>query len=249
MAHNKNKLNNPIFLNFNLFDIIILGFISIISVVTFVFDRVAGNDFTLGLIALFCSITNCISVLLVIKKKPSSFIWGIITVIGFGYISYENGLFGNTIQYWGVYIPIQIVAFVLWWKKKNDTGTVMIKKMKWWLFVLLLFIFLGLAAGFSYIETFSKFQTWWFGSTQNQYYIYAFDATILMFSIFMSVLTITRDWQRWIISICVDTLQISLWTTKIIVDGFNSSIVIMIVSSIVLLCSAIYGLIIWKKNI
>ncbi|MDR1235353.1 MAG: nicotinamide riboside transporter PnuC [Mycoplasmataceae bacterium] len=200
-------------------------------------------------IAFVANVFNIVSVILATKKRVSCFIWGILAVIGFGAVAFFNQATGNWILYWIFYIPAQLFALYLW--RKNSINKIEVKPTsikKWQVIVACVgsAIFISL---FSWIETINGFQKMWYGpdATNHGLITYIFDAAVLILSITMTVFTWCRFKQRWYVSIIVDACQIALWITFLCTDVQNISAWIMIVSSLTMLTSAIYGVFNWQK--
>jgi nicotinamide riboside transporter PnuC len=63
----------------------------------------------------------------------------------------------------------------------------------------------------------------------------------------MTFYTWARFKERWYISILVDICQIGLWATILHLDVNNVSAWMMVVSSITMMVSALYGVFNWQK--
>jgi nicotinamide mononucleotide transporter PnuC len=200
-------------------------------------------------IAFISNIFNIVSVILATKKMLSCFVWGIIAVIGFGAVSLGNKEFGNVLLYWAFYVISQIIAIYLWNKHKDNKNLVKPTNIKLWHLLIILISTVGLIIGFFFIERIPSFQNWWYHNENiHSWYHNLLDASVLMLSIMMTVFTWLRFRQRWIISIVVDSCQVSLWSIQLVEGSLtNMSAAIMIVSSITMLTCAIYGVINWRK--
>jgi nicotinamide mononucleotide transporter PnuC len=201
-------------------------------------------------VAFIANIFNIVSVILATKKHISCFIWGLLAVIGFGGVAFGSQATGNVILYWIFYIPAQLFALYLW--RKNSTNKIEVKPttINGWQIIVTIIGSVGLIALFSWIETLSGFQNFWYGKNAIAYssLTYILDAAVLILSIVMTIFTWCRFKERWYVSILVDVCQIALWSAIIYHSGIDDiSSWIMIVSSITMMVSAIYGVFNWQK--
>ncbi|MDR2369008.1 MAG: nicotinamide riboside transporter PnuC [Mycoplasmataceae bacterium] len=201
-------------------------------------------------VAFLANICNIVSVILATKKHVSCFIWGLLAVIGFGGVAYGSYVMGNVILYWIFYIPAQLIALYLW--RKNSLNKIQVNPttIKGWQVVVSGVAAIGFIALFSWLETLQQFQSFWYHDKPISYSTFTFilDAAVLVLSIVMTVFTWCRFKERWFVSILVDICQIALWSAIIYHNGINDiSAWIMVVSSITMMVSAIYGVFNWQK--
>ena len=71
----------------------------------------------IDLVAAFCRIC---SVVLCAKGKRSGFLFGLVNVVGYAFISYHNQYYGEVMLNVLFYIPSNIVAYALWTKHKDE---------------------------------------------------------------------------------------------------------------------------------
>lgn len=75
-----------------------------------------------------CAITNVMSVILVAKGRMSNYWWGLVGVITYGIVSYNNHLFGNAALNIFYYLPMQFIGMWMWLRnKKSDRPDVDVK--------------------------------------------------------------------------------------------------------------------------
>ena len=74
------------------------------------------------LIGFVASISGIICVVLVAKGKISSYVFGTVNALAYGYVAYTYGLYGEAQLNWIFYLPLQFVGFALWYnhRKKSD---------------------------------------------------------------------------------------------------------------------------------
>jgi nicotinamide mononucleotide transporter PnuC len=185
------------------------------------------------------------------------FFWGILTVIAFGAISFNNKAFGNTISYWGFYIPAQIIAWILWYRASDDKVEIKPTVIKWWGIVIAAITSVGVIALFTWIETLNGFQSFWYGDKTNTKYTLfrcVLDSSIFILPITLSVFAWLRFRERWVLSIFIDSIQTIFWI--LLATGYDqkpkgpevNANWIMMISSLTMLITAIYGTYNWYKH-
>lgn len=80
-------------------------------------------------IAVVSAVAGVISVVLCAKGKISTYIFATINSVLYAYICFQNGLFGGMMLHALYYIPMNIVGFISWNKKKNSNGEVKARRL------------------------------------------------------------------------------------------------------------------------
>ena len=90
----------------------------------------AWHDTLIGLIA---SITGMICVVLTAKAKISSFYFGLINILTYSYVAYQNRYFGDVMLNMLYFLPMTFVGIYFWKKhlKDNAHGEVKVKSLTW----------------------------------------------------------------------------------------------------------------------
>ena len=66
------------------------------------------KDTVIGTIS---AVSNILCVILVAKNRISSYFWGLIGVLTYGYIAYSNRIFGDAMLNFLYYLPMQFVGY------------------------------------------------------------------------------------------------------------------------------------------
>ena len=75
------------------------------------------KDTFIGIVS--ATTTGVICVILTADGKRSSYVWGLINCVTYAYVSYLNGLYGETMLNLIYYVPIQFIGFYAWSKNLN----------------------------------------------------------------------------------------------------------------------------------
>lgn len=175
------------------------------------------KDTVLGLVS---STAGVLCVVLAGKGKISTYYVGIIQASTYAYISYQYGLYGESMLNALFYLPIQFIGIYLWNKNKADVSVrgadVLVKKLnKRQVFCLAGVI---IVASFTYAILLNKI-----GGQQVH-----LDSFAVVISVVAQILMIKRYAEQWALWILVNVLSISLWVTVLIQNGGNDwSMVLM----------------------
>ncbi|AYP68548.1 nicotinamide riboside transporter [Exiguobacterium phage vB_EalM-132] len=210
----------------------LLTFFSITLYLFFAFE-----DSFIGLVS---SLAGMLCVVLVAKGKIANYYFGIVQVLGYGWISYSYGLFGEVILNLAIYLPLQFVGIYYWNKSAKQTlwvsskmEDIAVKRMtkEQWMF----------GAG------------WFIGSLvvliPALYFLggkyVGIDGITTMLSIGAQILMIKRFAEQWLLWIVVNILSIIMWAYVLLDAGGNDwNILVMWVA---FLFNSIYGYINWIK--
>ena len=195
-------------LGFNLFEISLIAVVSAISLFYFVSTAASGDaseDISVigyaavDFIAAFCGIC---SVVLCAKGKRSGFVFGLVNVAGYAFISYHNAYFGEVMLNVLFYIPANIISYVLWSRHKDenrDDKEVKAKSLSALQTVSSLAVIAVVTIGYHFVlESLGGAMTYLDGAT-----------TVL--SIFATILMAMRYSEQWLYWIIVDALTVALW--------------------------------------
>lgn len=192
-------------------------------------------------IATIAAITGILCVVFVGKGKISNYLFGLISVSLYAYISYTFQLYGEMMLNLLVYVPVQFIGFYFWRKNMTRENTVnkagveeVIAKSlttKQWIIV-------GVAAvvgTFSYIELLK-----YLGSA-----LAVLDGATVVISIVAQILMVLRYREQWALWILVNVMTISLWSVLYFQNGETS--LPLLVMYIMYLCNSLYGYYNWTK--
>lgn len=192
----------------------------------------AWGDTVVGLLA---SLTGMLCVVLTAKGKISSYYPGIINVILYAYIAYQQKYFGEVMLNAIYFLPMQFVGIYIWSKHRvSDTGVkmdnVVIKFMT------------------------NKNRIFWGVISIISVYVYGLflrdiggnmpfiDSMSTVFSIVAMILLAMRYMEQWILWIVVDIVSIILWVVAFVNTGNDISMLVMWSAYLI---NAIWGLYIW----
>ena len=213
--------------HWNVFEIIWLLLFSTVAVIITIVSKDNFFGFTVFLSGVVC-------VVLVAKGNILNYIIGLYNTLGYAWIAWHNGLFGEVFEYLLFYLPMTVVGFFLWRNKMQD-GTVLMRKLhlKWILLLLAIIISATGIVGYllSLIEA------------QNTPYI---DAATNVLSVLATILMVLRYREQWGAYILLNVLSIIMWLFRA-VDG-SPEAAIMIVMWSAFLVNSFYGFYNWTKG-
>lgn len=183
------------------------------------------------------ALTNIICVILVAKGRVSNYIWGLIGVVLYGYVSYTNKLYGNAALNIIYYMPMQFIGMYYWLKNTNDSAsdvTVAPLSLRGWVAYTVATVVGTYAASLILAHT---------GDPSP-----VLDGFTAFASIVAMWLMVKRHAEQWIVWVLVDVVTVYIWWTTT-PEGQRSYA--MIAMWIVFTGNALYGLWKWyitKKN-
>lgn len=192
-------------------------------------------------IATIAAITGILCVVFVGKGKISNYLFGLISVSLYAYISYTFQLYGEMMLNLLVYVPVQFIGFYFWRKNMTSENTVnnagveeVIAKAltaKQWVIVAITTII----GTFLYIELLK-----YLGSA-----LAILDGATVVISIVAQILMVLRYREQWALWIIVNMMTIALWTAMYFQNGETS--LPLLVMYVMYLCNSIYGYYNWIK--
>ena len=191
-------------------------------------------------IGFIASISGIICVVLVAKGKISSYVFGTVNAIAYGYVAYTYGLYGEAQLNWIFYLPLQFVGFALWYKNRKQTNELKINgediyakrlSSKMW-------GILGVLIILSYVAY--TYFLHGIGST-----LAGIDSLAVVLSVFANFLMIFRFTEQWLLWIVVNVITVVLWVVVLVNSGGNDwSILAMWIAFLV---NSVYGYFNWLK--
>lgn len=176
------------------------------------------------------AVTGILYVLLACKGKRSAYLFGIVNVILYAIISWEQRLFGETMLNILYYLPLQIIGFILWSRHLNEASGEVIPGSLTWKKRGLLLLALALCV-FGYGQLLKHF-----GDPLP--YIDAFTTVASIFAMTFSVKRLVEQWPIWT---AVNALSIYMWWMRYLENRENAATLAMWV---IFLGNAFYG---WTK--
>lgn len=188
----------------------------------------------------FSMVTGIFGILCVVltaKGKLSNFVFGLLNVGAYGWLSFQNHLYGDFALNIFFYIPFQFIGFFLWKKmsEKRYSGKKSVRRLTL-VQVLLMAIISGLV-----IFGYGKYL-----STTNDPTPYI-DSTSTVLSIVATVLMSFRYAEQWLCWIIVNIVTIIMWVVAI---SKGSTDYAMVAMWSIYLINAFFGWYNWtRKNV
>lgn len=225
------------FAGFNLFELAMIGVVAVISAYFFAgalgpameaLDTESVAYAAVDLVAAFCGIC---SVVLCAKGKRSGFVFGLVNVMGYAFISFHNQYYGEVMLNVLFYVPSNIVAFALWTKHKDEArGGREVKARA------LSPLQLGAAcAAMAVVTVAYHFVLEGLGGAMTM-----LDGASTVLSIFATVLMALRYSEQWFFWIVVDAITVVLWCF--------AGDPVMIAMWAAYLVNAVYGYLMWLNK-
>lgn len=214
---------------------LILGTITL----NILYSLFAGELDFMGSVA---SITGVVCVVLVAKRSMSNYIFGIINVSLYAYISYRSALYGDFALNAFYYLPMQFIGWAMWLKDKGDYNNkgemdqsiVKSYMMRWKNRAILIGICLTttLLGGYLLCK---------FTSDPQPYK----DAATTILSITAMLLMVKKYMEQWILWAIVNIISVVMWLLVWINGGNHAGL--MVIMYIFYLANSINGIIVWNK--
>ena len=193
-------------------------------------------------IGIVSATTGVICVILTADGKRSSYVWGLINCVTYAYVSYLNGLYGETMLNLIYYVPIQFIGFYAWSKNLNkvvetdgSSSEDFVKVNKVSRLEMMMYV-AGMIVGVIGYGIFLKN----IGDT-----LPFIDSFTTVLSVFAAVFQVRRMAEQWILWILIDIASVAMWGITMYNGSDNVGTLIM---WIVYLANAVYGWVSWKKN-
>ena len=213
----------------------------ITGAVTFniIYSVLSGEFDVIGSIA---SVTGVVCVVLVAKRSISNYIFGIINVSLYAYISYKSSLYGDFALNAFYYLPMQFIGWAMWVKKKGDLNSkgqmdqsiVKSRIMEWHKRILLgtVCAVIILLAGYL-LQRFTA---------DPQPYK---DSATTVLSVIAMFLMVKQYMEQWILWAIVNIISILMWMFVWIHGGPHAGLIVIMY--IFYLANSINGMIVWNN--
>lgn len=218
-----------------------------------------NDDFWLNwVISPISAITGVVCVVLVAKRKISTYIWGTVNCITYGYVAYKGGVYGDMIINLFFFLPFQLVGWLVW-RKKMDGEVVKSVFLKRPITTLLL----GFLSLFAFTKLLTSIDHWFTATMQKSSGFYAYieklvpikglgaflDASTEVGQFFGQVLMTWAKVEQWYAWIFVNIISIYMWVSIIIADKTTIAWAMpALLMWIGFLGNSFYGLYMWKKG-
>jgi len=213
--------------SWNLFEMTWLVLFTTIAVVFTVISKDSLFGFTVFITGVLC-------VVLAAKGNLMSYVFGMYNTIGYTYLAFINGLFGEVMLNLLFFVPMNVIGFYMWKNNRQEDGKLVMRQLdrKGLLLIGMGSVIGCLLVGFGLS----------FIPGQNSPYI---DATTTVLSIVATILMVRRFKEQWLVYIVLNLFTVLLWAIRML-DGSGEGL-LMIVMWSAYLVNAFYGYYTWNK--
>ena len=211
----------------NAFEIIWLSIFCAVAV----YITIISNDNIFGFTVF---ISGVLCVVLAAKGSIMNYVIGTYNTLGYAWIAWQNGLFGEVAENLLFYLPMNAVGFFMW-RKHMDNGTVSMRKLsvKW------ILILSGMSAAGTLIAGFALSQL----TAQNTPYI---DAATNVLSVVATILMMRRYREQWAAYIILNVFSVIMWVFRTLNGSPDGPLMIIMWSAY--LVNAFYGFYNWSRG-
>ncbi|MDR3330082.1 MAG: nicotinamide riboside transporter PnuC [Mycoplasmataceae bacterium] len=256
-------IKNKIFNGWTKFEVILLSINCAIGLAIMIWgfvdyklvSEVQWLAYLINVVSFLACVTNAICFILIGKKRVSNYIWGLIAVVLLGGVAFFNENTATWILNWVFYIPTQIAGFFMWRHAQNKKSEIKPRKLKWYIFMCLSIICVGIVVALTYVNSLPDVQKLFYPSNDiisNPSFIdwlrFFADAAVLTVSVFAMIMMILRYVEQLLLWIVADASLIILWVVTLIIEQDVSAIQ-MVLTWVVTLMIVIYGYINWRKQL
>ncbi len=215
------------FKGWNLFEIVFLVVFSLVALIL----SLVWKDTLLGF-SVFLS--GAICVVLAAKGSIWTYGFGIYNSLGYAYVSYLSGLYGETMLNALYFFPMQIVGWLMWKKQMNDQVVVMRKLTLKAILLVGVICLAGTAAYGAWLATLPGQKTPFMDAFTN------------VLSVVAMILMAQRYREQWGLFILINLVSITMWTYRLL-NGSQDAVTMMVMWSAYLV-NSIYGLMVWNQG-
>lgn len=195
-----------------------------------------------SLISLIASITGILCVVLVAKGKISSYYFGVVQAITYGYVCLtEYNLLGEAYLNLFIYLPLQFIGLYLWTRKNNkkedaeaingeDIYAKRLSFKQWAIMIVVIFVAYEICSNFL---------------TSMNASMAGLDGLAVVMSVVAQVLMVLRFAEQWFLWIVVNVITITLWAIVLVQQGGNDWTIFAM--WVAFLINSIYGYVNWLK--
>jgi nicotinamide mononucleotide transporter len=179
-------------------------------------------------------LTGVLCVVLAAKGNIYNYAFGIYNSIGYAWLSYHNGLYGEVFLNLLFFVPTGIAGWIMW-KRKTHMGIVEMRRMKWKGIAgtLLLCVAGTVACGL------------WLSTLQGQNTPF-FDAFNVVASVLATLAMMWRYREQWMLYIGINLAETAMWSIRLLNGGADAPT--MVVMWAAFLVNSVYGFYNWNKG-
>ncbi len=179
-------------------------------------------------------VTGVLCVVLAAKGNLMNYVFGMYNTVGYAYLAYVNGLFGEVMLNLLFFVPMNVVGFYMW-KNNSNHGKLSMRQLELKGLLLVGAVCIAgcllLGFGLSFIPG------------QNSPYI---DAITTVLSVAATLLMVRRFKEQWLVYIVLNMFTVLLWVIRML-EGSGEGL-LMIVMWSAYLVNAVYGYYNWNKG-
>nr|WP_269847439.1 nicotinamide riboside transporter PnuC [Paenibacillus sonchi] len=179
-------------------------------------------------------ITGVLCVVLAAKGNLMSYVFGMYNTVGYAYLAYVNGLFGEVMLNLLFFVPMNVVGFYMW-KNNSNHGKLSMRQLELKGLLLVGAVCIAgcllLGFGLSFIPG------------QKSPYI---DAITTVLSVVATLLMVRRFKEQWLVYIVLNMFTVLLWVIRML-EGSGEGLLMIVMWSAYLI-NAVYGYYNWNKG-
>lgn len=185
------------------------------------------------------AIFNILCVILVARGKISSYFWGLLGVLTYGYLAYSWQLYGDTFLNLIVYLPLQFIGLYMWlpnmMKETDNTEVVEFRNMNskhiWYTVIGVVVFYVMALVALTLLSSRIPF----------------IDAATTVLSITAMILMVYRFKAQWDFWIVVNILSIVMWSTVYFTESGGETLTTLAMWCI-FLGNSVYGRYMWSTQ-
>ena len=197
-----------------------------------VWITIASGD---NLFGFFVFLSGVLCVVLAAKGSIINYPVGLFNTVGYAWLAWQNGLYGEVGLNILFYLPMMIVGFIMWRKHINNDGIVTMRKLSAKAVILISAICTAAILGLGFVLNLLD--------GQNTPYI---DAATNVLSIAATILMIRRYREQWASYIILNVLSIIMWSLRAAANSPEGPLMVVMWSAY--LVNSFYGLHNWTKG-
>ena len=182
------------------------------------------------------SISGVVCVVLVAKGHIANYLFGLIQVSLYVYISWQAKFWGEVMLNGLYYVPMQFIGFYSWKKHISKGSSTQVQPRRLSpsirLYIGIVTLFMTLVYGYVLHRL----------NGQNPY----IDSISTILSIVAMILMVKAYTEQWVLWICVNAVTIALWSMSVCRQEPHAAVMVMMWS--VYLVNSVYGWLRWTKK-